>query len=384
MGLAGNTRVLFVQRSLAPPGGGNGVAAWMVHALSGWADVTTLTLAPWSPAETNAFYGTAIPTEIPRVTAAATWRPIASMPEHIFTRLRMSAVLGRARSLASQYDLMITADNFASFQKPGLQYVHFPARLQPEPATLAPLVAIYFGLCDRVLGAPWTDATRNATLANSQWTARGLAALGEITTAEVLYPPVVDPGPGLPWRQRDNSFLCVGRFSTQKRIEVAMSIVDTVRQRAIPDARLIIIGSAVDRRYSDRLRRLADGRAWIAFREDLSRTELLEVMRHSRYGIQPMIGEHFGMAAAEMTRAGCLVFAHNSGGTPEVLDNEAALLWSSESEACDRIASVDPDALQPRLRDHAGVFLSDVFVRRFRELVSGYVSRLKSGSASNS
>ena len=33
-------------------------------------------------------------------------------------------------------------------------------------------------------------------------------------------------------------------------------------------------------------------------------------MGRSRYGIQAMENEHFGMATAEMTRAGCLVFAH--------------------------------------------------------------------------
>ena len=61
---------------------------------------------------------------------------------------------------------------------------------------------------------------------------------------------------------------------------------------------------------------------WIEFREDLSRDELNRLMGRSRYGIQAMENEHFGMATAEMTRAGCLVFAHDSGGSPEVLNNE--------------------------------------------------------------
>ena len=51
-------RVLIVQRSLSPPGGGNAVAAWMVHALAGVHDVATVTASAWSAAETNAFYGT--------------------------------------------------------------------------------------------------------------------------------------------------------------------------------------------------------------------------------------------------------------------------------------------------------------------------------------
>ena len=34
-----DVRILIVQRSLSPPGGGNAVAAWMVHALAGEHDV---------------------------------------------------------------------------------------------------------------------------------------------------------------------------------------------------------------------------------------------------------------------------------------------------------------------------------------------------------
>ena len=52
----------IVQRSLSPPGGGNAVAAWMVHALAAEHDVGHAHRARRGrPPETNAFYGTAIP-----------------------------------------------------------------------------------------------------------------------------------------------------------------------------------------------------------------------------------------------------------------------------------------------------------------------------------
>ena len=38
-GLTAELRILIVQRSLSPPGGGNAVAAWMVHALAGRHDL---------------------------------------------------------------------------------------------------------------------------------------------------------------------------------------------------------------------------------------------------------------------------------------------------------------------------------------------------------
>lgn len=363
-------RVLVVQRSLSPPGGGNAVAAWMVHALAGRHEVATLTAGPWSVAETNAFYGTSIPAQVKRHVVGLPWRLLSPLREDRATRLRMSALLRRSRELASQYDLLISADNYAPFAGRGIQYVHFPAKLQPPPARLGPIVELYFGLCNRVLGAAWTDATRNLTVANSRWTADGIERLGELSRPQVLYPPVIDPGAGLPWVERDNTFLCLGRFTPAKRIELTISIVRAVRAAAMPDARLVIVGSAVDRAYTRRLRRMAAGASWIEFREDLSRPELNALMGRSRYGIQAMVGEHFGMATAEMTRAGCLVFAHRSGGTPEVLNHNDALLWTTEEEAVRQISGA---AGNPKkgLPDHARQFSTERFVERFRAIVDG-------------
>ncbi|MEO7157505.1 MAG: glycosyltransferase [Vicinamibacterales bacterium] len=370
-------RILIVQRSLAPPGGGNAVAAWMVDALCGHHDVGTLTESEWPVATTNEFYGTSIAAAaIRRHVVPAPWQWLSGLREDRLTRLRMCAVLRDARSRASQYDLMITADNFAAFPTPGIQYVHFPARVQPEPVRLDALVRVYFTLCDWVSGSPSTDAARNITLANSRWTAERLSALGEVSTPIVLYPPVRDAGEGLPWPDRDDTFLCIGRFDVSKRIEVSIAIVKAARARALPDARLIIVGSAVDSGYYSRLRAVADREGhWIEFREDLSRLELDTLIRRSRYGIQAMRGEHFGMATAEMTRAGCLVFAHDSGGSPEVLDHQRALLWPTEEDAVVKIAAMasgspSPERLSARLREHARKFSAELFGEQLRKLVT--------------
>ena len=362
----------MVQRTLSPPGGGNAVAAWMVHALAGEHEVATLTASEWSAAETNAFYGTSIPADrVTKHVVPAPWRWLSGLNEDRLTRLRMCSVLHYARPLAAQYDLLVTADNFAAFAKPGIQYVHFPAELQPPPARMNAIVNVYFAACNRLLGAPWSDAARNVTLANSRWTATGLEQPGQIANPIVLYPPVLDPGEGLPWSERDNTFLCIGRFHGSKRVELAMDIVGRARAAAMRDARLIVVGSAVDHEYTNRIVRIAANHGeWIDFYEDLSREDLNSLMGQSRYGIQAMENEHFGMATAEMTRAGMLVFAHDSGGSPEVLNNESALLWSSEGEAVRKIVNVqDIEPLRARLKAHAKVFSTESFVAGFQEIV---------------
>lgn len=369
-------RILIVQRSLAPPGGGNAVAAWMVQALAGHHEVATLTAAPWSVDDTNAFYGTAIPHGVvTQHLVARPWRWLAGLPEARLTRLRMASAYGRSRALAASYDLIVTAECYAAFSKPGIQYVHFPAVLEPGPQRLPILVNAYFSLCEWVLGASWRDAAHNITLANSNWTAAGIERIGELSDPIVLYPPVLDPGDGLPWDQRRDTFLCVGRFDASKRVESAMAIVARVRERVLPHATLVVVGSPVDPAYADRLRRTgARYGEWIEFREDLSRADLNRLMGESRFGIQAMVAEHFGMATAEMTRAGCLVFAHNSGGTVEVLNGEPRLLWSTEDEAVQRIAALadDPSTIariRSQLRAHSERFSTESFARQFRELL---------------
>lgn len=369
-------RILIVQRSLSPPGGGNAVAAWMVHALAGRHEVGTLTASGWSVAETNAFYGTAIPEgAVAQHRVPLHWRWVSSLREGRLTRLRSASVYGASRALTSRYDLMITAEYYAVFPRPGIQYVQFPALLQPKPERLPPIVNSYFAFCEWVLGAPWARASDNITLANSHWTAAGIRRLGELSDPAVLYPPVLDPGAGAPWTDRDDTFLCIGRFDVSKRIESSIAVVRRARARSMPSARLVIVGSPVDPDYTSRLRKLAAGENWIQFQEDLSRAQLSALMGRSRYGIQAMVDEHFGMATAEMTRAGCVVFAHRSGGTEEVLNQEDALLWTTEEDAVTRIAAVaaqPPDeiaALRSRLRVNARQFSSDSFVERFRAIV---------------
>lgn len=372
-------RILIVQRSLRPPGGGNAVAAWIVDALAGTHEVATLTEQRWSAADTNAFYGTAIP--VGRVTqhlVPVQWRWLAGLRDGRLTRLRSASVYGASRRLADRYDLMITAEYYAVFARPGIQYVQFPAPLRPVPQRLPPIVSAYFALCERLLGGRWVDAARNTTLANSQWTADGIRRAGELPNPIVCYPPVLDPGAGAPWADRHDTFLCLGRFDASKRIEMSIAIVRAARARSIPNARLVIVGSPVDPAYTASLRRLAGGEAWIEFREDLPRAELEALMGRSRYGIQAMVDEHFGMATAEMTRAGCLVFAHRSGGTQEVLNHEAALLWTTAADAATRIAHLavqapeQIEALRSRLRENARQFSVESFIERLRAIVERF------------
>ena len=53
-------RLLLVQPSLQPPGGGNGVAAWMVEALQKAHEVSVLTWEPPDFAQVDRYFGTSL------------------------------------------------------------------------------------------------------------------------------------------------------------------------------------------------------------------------------------------------------------------------------------------------------------------------------------
>jgi glycosyltransferase involved in cell wall biosynthesis len=365
-------RVLLVQESLNPPGGGNAVAAWMLQALAASHDLATLTSQPWDASAVDRFYGTVLRrARITQLRAPALARILQPIPVRLH-RLRMAVLFRAARQHAGNFDLLLTADNYAAFGRPGLQYVHYPIAFRPEPRRWRTVIRAYYWLCDSISGLSFESARINGTLANSEWTAKTLRA-EQCLNARVLYPPVVDPGCGKPWTERSDTFLCVGRFDATKRFELAIEIVARVR-RFLPTARLHMVGSRVQRHYTRRImstaQRFAD---WITVEEDVSQERLFALLCSCRYGVHAMEREHFGMAVAEMARAGCIVFVHDSGGQVEVANIEQ-LKWRSADDAVERIREVTSkpalqEELSARLRHHAEQFSSERFMREFEEIV---------------
>ena len=372
-------RVLLVQLTLDPPGGGNAVAAWMLQALVGAHELTTLTEREWNPAAVDAFYGTSLAgAPIQQRVPGGAGAMVRHLPGRL-DRLRMAFLLREAYRRADDFDLLVTADNYAAFKRPGLQYLHYPAPLRPAPHRLAPLVHVYYRACDAISGLSWEAAARNRSLANSAWTARHLRQFRGIE-ADVLYPPVADPGPAVPWHERTNTFLCVGRFHGSKRFEMVVSILDRVRA-VVPDATLMLVGSNVDAEYTARLKALVRPRQWITVHEGLPQRQLFELMRRCRYGIHAMDREHFGMAPAEMARAGCIVFAHDSGGLVEVLDKRRELLWDTPERAVQLIVAMlqespeRQESLSAHLSEYTRRFSADRFVDEFRAVVANLPRR---------
>jgi glycosyltransferase involved in cell wall biosynthesis len=109
----------------------------------------------------------------------------------------------------------------------------------------------------------------------------------------------------------------------------------------------------------------------------LSREQLAVEMAQHRYGIHAMENEHFGIAPAEIQRAGCITFVHNSGGPREIVGEHQLLVFDSVEDAADKIVNVLTDpSLEESLRAHVARqrerFSVDGFCASLRESVESF------------
>ena len=377
-------RILFVQSSMQPPGGGNGVAAWMVQALADRHDVTVLTCKPWDPEAIDAFFGTSLAARrIEHRRVAAWWRPVLDAAPIPLELLRSSLLQRHARRAGRSADLVVSANNEWPIERTGVHYVHYPSRARPRPDAdmrwyhrSGPL-ALYSAVSDRLADFDAADVRRQVLLANSDWTA-GVIRRVHGADARTVYPPVAGAFVERTWAAREDVVLSIGRFSPEKRFERVIAIVEALRERGHALA-LTIVGGSGGGAYARRVRALVAGRPWITIRSGLTRPALLDLMSRSRYGVHAMVDEHFGMATAELVEAGCLTFVHRSGGQREIVRSDD-LSYVDVGDAVARIerAIVDADHRQRLLAHLAGLrgrFTPATFCAEVQEIVDETLAR---------
>jgi glycosyltransferase involved in cell wall biosynthesis len=380
-------KVLLVQSSLQPPGGANGVAAWIVEALKRDYSLSLLTWTPVEVAAINRFCGTSLCSSefaVHRVHPIFRWLiDHAPVPLDF---LKTSLLLRYCKQMKDNYEVIITANNEADFGCKGIQYIHFPRACRPSPELdldpylgylLSPgLIRVYRRLCMRLSGFSLERMKENLTLVISNWTGNKVHECYGIATT-TLYPPIAGDFPDVSWEDRENGFVCIGRITPEKELDKIIDILAGVRSQGW-DIHLHIIGSPDHPAYYDRIReRARQNSSWIFLDINLSRQELLRLVSMHRYGIHGMTEEHFGMAVAELVRGGCLVFVPNGGGQVEIVAGNEHLLYRTADEAAACIVDVMRDRdLQSHLREvlksNTKKFSTQQFARRLQELVDAF------------
>jgi glycosyltransferase involved in cell wall biosynthesis len=259
--------------------------------------------------------------------------------------------------------------------------VHFPKFIAARPDRhlrwyQSPAdVGAYQAACAIATGFRPARMRGNITLVNSDWTGRLVRARHGIETV-TLPPPAAGAFPDLPWTDRRFAVACVGRIAPEKRIEDVIGIVTRVRE-AYPELTLRIIGNADDLGYLKHVEDAVQSRTeWVSLHLDVPRDRLVQLLTQCRFGIHGMHNEHFGMAVAELIRAGAITFAANNGGPVEILGGDRRLLYDNDDDAVEKISRViRDDALAAELRtflaSRADIYSSARFVHDFRQIVAG-------------
>jgi glycosyltransferase involved in cell wall biosynthesis len=385
-------RILVWYCRLIPHGGAPGVAAWILEALRQDYAVTLLTSEPVDLSRLDRCYGTSLTgSDLQVRTMAPVVRGFLGLDPDLGS-IQIHAYLMRlCKRVRHQYDLVVGADNEGDFGPPAIQYIHYPFLAHVYPRVRSS--------CDLPLGQklaclskgeirPWMlvgdysfDRMKaNHTLVNSGWTGRWVKQVYGIDSTTV-HPPAPGVFPDIAWEEREDGFVMMGRLNGGKQFDWCLKVLSVVRTK-FPQVRMHVVGTSYNEApdYPAFLRALVQANSsWATLHENISRGELAALAARQRYGMHALKEEHFGMAVAEMLRAGCIPFVHNSGGPPEIVGNDSRLIYDSAEDAARKIMQVlgDPAAqedIRQRLALRKDFYSVETFVRAIRAEVEQALS----------
>jgi glycosyltransferase involved in cell wall biosynthesis len=378
-------RLLIAHPVFGAFGGGNGVAAWAIEALRDTYDISLATL--WTPdcPAVNRTFGTSLRDSDFAVHLAPPsyhrlMRALPTQGSLLETCLTMR--LAQEVDRKEHFDVLLGTQNEIDFGRRGIHYVHHPWVFLPRPEFemlwyhyIPGMLTGYRMLCAKIARSSNAGLRRNLSLVNSDFIARRVRETHGVESM-ILYPPVPGGFPEVAWEKRQRGFVALGRIHEHKRWDMAIAIIEEVRRRG-HDVTFTLIGSRDSPECHARMAALAAERPWFRMLNDLSREELAATVAGHRYGIHTMLEEHFGIGPAEMQRAGCIVFVHNSGGLIEIVGGNPRLLFDNVQEAADKIERVLTDpACEEALRRHVAAqrdrFSAEMFCSSLREIVAGF------------
>lgn len=155
--------------------------------------------------------------------------------------------------------------------------------------------------------------------ANSEFTKHYVERIWKRKDVKVVYPPVAVSQYTPESKKRDMA-VCLGRFTPEKRVEVAIQAVSECETDFI----LNLIGGLIpsQQSYFHRLKKLCK-RLRVEDRVRFYPNAPFEILRKilgmSKAFIHPIQNEHFGISTVEAMASGCIPICHNSGGSVEIL-----------------------------------------------------------------
>jgi glycosyltransferase involved in cell wall biosynthesis len=386
-------RIAVIHPRLLPGGGSEASAAWTLQALQDDFRLTLITMESPDLPVLDATYGTSLDPE--RIEIQSLSVPFGTRRR--FDALRMFRLARHVRRCAGQFDAVISAYGLFDLGRRGIQRVgdfSFDDRLRRQLHGKAQgrtgvfhrgsvVRSLYLALGRALSGGSPEAWKKDLIVANSEWT-RDLLMTRFGVPSRVVYPPVAGETSEVPWSERADGFVLLARLVPEKGI---LQVVDVLRQvRRERDVHLHVLGRRDDPAHFRELERVRrDNAGWIFLEGEAYGADKARILAGHKYGISGCRQEAFGMAVAEMVKAGCIVWVPNGGGQTEVVAH-AELIYEDPEEAAAKILRIlgDPEKqrwVRNHLRARAGQFSAARFVREMRAVVRSFLEETHAGGS---
>jgi len=378
-------KIAIVQPIMVPGGGTEAVTAWTIEALKNDWDITLITFSDMDAVTLNRYYGTELSQDDFAITRPRRLPILFSTNR--FLMLKDHLMMRYCKSVRHKFDLFIGAGGSPmDFGSRGMQFIH----LGPDSTVVKVLrqdqrlsgsylfaKRSIYRLCKVVSG--WSNAAleRNLSMPNSEHTAAVAMQAYGIKEYKVMYPPVGQPPTATPWTERENGFLCIARIVPPKRIHEVIEIVRRVRENGF-ELSLQLIGRSDDDDYFGRIIDLQrQHSSWLSLDGGLTREALLSLMDRYKYGINGALDEHFGIAVAELVKAGSIVFVPNGGGQTEIV-GMPELIYDDVDDAVAKITAVlsgnrAQQAALEKLSQQSKIFSTETFCQHMQQTVREFL-----------
>lgn len=376
-------KIAIIHTGFAPGGGSEACILWAAEALKKDYNITLISRGEINLELLNRCYGTNLKeNEI----------NIIALPQPRLFKLRFNAIRVKlpkfCKKIAPKFDIMFSAYWPMDFGKKGMQYIldlNFDEKLRKifnYNKNFKKLIyrdsffrRCYLGFSKILSGISEENWKNNFTIACSEWESKILKEKFGMNSV-VIYPPVISDFPDIPWDRRESGFVFIGRICPEKEVDKVIKIIKVARENNL-DIHLHIIGR-IDTRHSQYAKFIkdlcAENKEWCFLNGELYGPPKLDFIARHKYGISGRSNEPWGIAVAEMAKAGCIVFVPDGGGQTEIVDNPNLIYNGIEDAVCKIGKVIEDQKLQNDSRRHLFVNAQKFSIENFKEGIKNAVS----------
>jgi len=367
----GNKPILVVHPQVGAVGGSEFSLAVLLELLTNDLNLKTvlLTHEMFPVSEFNRVWRTNINYENLEVISLKFPRKFAST----FSYLKCARLSSYVKKNLSKFSLVISAYNPLVDIEETISLIGDVTFVQYESSKVRrfvyKLINLFFGLKGEI-------SENNIIVSNSEFSRRVIKEHLGIESC-VIYPPVyvVSDPEKIPWYERENGFVYIGRISREKRVLEVIDVVKALRGKGY-DLHLHIVGTGYDRKYLESVK-LSCSAPWCRMDGAKYGYDKEEILLSHKFGINLCDKETFGISVAEQVALGEVVFVADSGGQVEIVEDEFLRVKDKE-DLLNKFEilinnEVKMQEVRKKLKDRVQRFHKDFFKEEMKRLLERFL-----------